>query len=166
MDMLVKLFDLPPLYPEIEKMEKLGIAIRKPIGPENYGIIHWINETFGPHWAGEAENSFFNNPKTIWIAERGGKIIGFACIDATVKGFFGPTGVAKEERGQGIGKALLLAALHGARDLGYGYCVIGSVGPAEFYEKVCGATKIPGSDPGVYKGMIWPPKKKKEKKEE
>ena len=32
--------------------------------------------------------------------------------------------------------------------------VIGSVGPAEFYKKICGATEIEGSSPGVYRGML------------
>ena len=32
---------------------------------------------------------------------------------------------------------------------GYGYAIIGGVGPAPFYEKVCGAFTIPGSDPGI-----------------
>ncbi|MEX0750197.1 MAG: hypothetical protein WD359_05250 [Dehalococcoidia bacterium] len=35
-------------------------------------------------------------------------------------------------------------------ELGYAYAIIGGVGPAEFYAKVCGATVIENSDPGVY----------------
>ncbi len=34
--------------------------------------------------------------------------------------------------------------------LGYAYAVIGGVGPAEFYEKVCGAFAIPGSERSIY----------------
>jgi hypothetical protein len=37
---------------------------------------------------------------------------------------------------------------------GYGYAVIGDPGPTEFYQKVVGAVDIPGSWPGVYKGML------------
>ena len=36
------------------------------------------------------------------------------------------------------------------REMGYAYAVIGGVGPAAFYEKVCGAFIIPGSDISVY----------------
>jgi hypothetical protein len=36
------------------------------------------------------------------------------------------------------------------REMGYGYAIIGGVGPAAFYEKVCGATVIEGSDVSVY----------------
>ena len=158
-DLLVKLYELPPVYPLIEELESKNIIIRKPIGPENYHVIKWISEHFGSGWAAEAENSFFNDPKTIYIATREdengkNKILGFACYDATVKGFFGPTGVAEEERGQGIGKALLLVCLHGLKDLGYGYGIIGSAGPVDFYKKCCNATVIDDSSPGVYKGML------------
>jgi len=153
-DMLVKLFKLPPLQPELDKMSGLGITIRKPIGPENYAVIGWIKEYFGNTWAGEAENAFFNNPKTIYIAIRGSEMLGFACYDATVRNFFGPTGVKESERGKGIGKALLLACLHGMKNDGYGYGIIGDPGPTEFYEKVCGAVMIEDSGKSVYKGML------------
>ena len=157
-DMLVKLFELPPLQPEIDKMKALGITVRKPIGPENYKVRDWIKEHFSEGWAGEAENSFFNNPKTMYIAlretEKGSEMLGFACWDATVKGFFGPTGVKESERKKGIGKALLLACLHGMYNDGYAYGIIGSPGPFDFYAKVCGAVTIEGSGESIYKGML------------
>ena len=53
-----------------------------------------------------------------------------------------------------IGAALLLACLSAMREEGYGYAVIGSVGPADFYKKICGAVEIEGSSPGVYRGML------------
>ncbi|MDF2685124.1 MAG: family acetyltransferase [Clostridia bacterium] len=153
-DLLVKLYELPPLQPEFEKMQKAGVIIRRPIGPENYKVIAWITEHFGEGWAGESENAFFNNPKSIFIAIKDEKMVGFACYDATVKGFFGPTGVQEDCRGLGIGKALLIYTLHGLKDAGYGYGVIGSPGPVEFYVKALGAMEIPCSAPGVYKGML------------
>lgn len=80
-------------------------------------------------------------------------MIGFACYNATAKGFFGPTGVSPEARGLGAGKALLIAALHAMREDGYGYGIIGAAGPTEFYAKTVGATEIPDSVPGIYRGM-------------
>ena len=153
-DLLVKLYELPPLQPEIEKMQKVNVLIRRPIGPENYKVIAWIKTYFGEGWAGESENAFFNNPKSIFIAIKDEKMVGFACYDATTKGFFGPTGVQEDCRGLGIGKALLIYTLHGLKDQGYGYGVIGSPGPVEFYVKALNAIEIPNSIPGVYKGMI------------
>lgn len=165
-DLLVRLYDLPPVYPLIEELKKKNIIIRRPIGPENYIVIDWIKKNFGDMWAGEAENAFFRSPKGIFLAIREpqnndgsgdcqSKILGFACYDATVKGFFGPTGVLEEERGQNLGKALLLSCLHAMHDEGYGYGVIGSAGPVHFYEKCCGAIEIPNSDPGIYKGFLY-----------
>jgi len=66
------------------------------------------------------------------------------------RGFFGPTGVLPELRGKGIGAALLLRCLESMREMGYAYAVIGGVGPASFYEKVCGAFLIPGSETSIY----------------
>ncbi|MBQ1862799.1 MAG: GNAT family N-acetyltransferase [Clostridia bacterium] len=158
-DMLVKLFSLPPLQPELDRMSAIGVTIRRPIGPENYAVIEWIKKYFPSSlWASEAENAFFNSPKTIYIAlrenENGSEMLGFACWDATVRNFFGPTGVKESERGKGIGKALLLACLHGMHEEGYAYGIIGSPGPVDFYKKCCGGVMIEDSGQSVYKGML------------
>jgi GNAT superfamily N-acetyltransferase len=87
---------------------------------------------------------------------RDGHILGFACHDAIAPNFFGPEGVAANERGHGIGRALLLAALHALREQGYAYAIVGGVGPADFYAKCVGAMPIPGSTPGIYGGMLRP----------
>ena len=157
--MLVQLFKLPPLQPELDRMADIGVTVRRPIGPENYAVIDWIKKYFPSSlWASEAENAFFNSPKTIYIAlregENGSEMLGFACWDATVRNFFGPTGVKESERGKGIGRALLLACLHGMREDGYAYGIIGSPGPVEFYKKCCGGVMIENSGQSVYKGML------------
>ena len=43
-----------------------------------------------------------------FIATEEGKIIGFACYDASAKGFFDPIGVLPETRKKNVGTALLL----------------------------------------------------------
>ncbi|MNL63125.1 hypothetical protein D3C87_1872180 [compost metagenome] len=90
------------------------------------------------------------------VAVHDEKIVGFSCHDVTALGFFGPTGVDESMRGQGIGEALLLASLTAMREAGYGYAIIGGVGPAKFYERVAGAVEIPDSTPGIYAGMLFP----------
>ena len=40
------------------------------------------------------------------------------------------------------------------RDEGYGYAIIGSAGPVDFYNKCVGATVIEGSVPGIYANLI------------
>ena len=93
-------------------------------------------------------------PPTLFVAQRGDTIVGFACYDTTAKGFFGPTGVDETERGKGIGEALLMLTLRALRESGYGYAIIGDPGPVGFYKRRLDAFEIPGSKPGVYAGML------------
>ncbi len=78
---------------------------------------------------------------------------GFACYEVSCRAFFGPTGVIAEARGRGVGRALLLHAMHGLREPGYAYGIIGQAGPTEFYKKTLGGIEIEGSSPGIYPGQ-------------
>lgn len=153
-DMLVKLYNLPDDWSFLQEQAAKGITIRKPIGPEKHLAIAWIRQQFSSAWASEFDQAISNRPITCFIAVQDEKLIGFGCYDATALGFFGPTGVAEECRGQGTGKALLKACLLDMKLKGYGYAVIGAVGPAGFYEKVVGATVIPDSEPSIWKGWL------------
>jgi hypothetical protein len=57
-------------------------------------------------------------------------------------------------RGKGVGKALLFECLHGLRELGYVYGIIGHAGPVDFYKKTVGAVVVPDSDPGIYTDLL------------
>jgi GNAT superfamily N-acetyltransferase len=94
-------------------------------------------------------------PTTVFLAVRGQELLGFACYDTTAKGFFGPTGVDEQARGQGIGEALLIVTLKAMREAGYAYGVIGDPGPVAFYTKRLDALEIPKSKPGHYAGMLY-----------
>jgi predicted GNAT family acetyltransferase len=155
-DMLVKLYELPELNSALEEARKNGIVIKRPIGPEKYFVVEWVRSKFGNHWVSETDMTFSNKPISSFIAidEKTNKIVGFACYDATVRGFFGPTGVDEEYRGKGIGKALLLACLHDMFNVGYAYAIIGDPGPIEYYKKTVNAIEIEGSYPGIYKNMV------------
>ena len=37
---------------------------------------------------------------------------------------------------------------------GYGYAIIGWIGPGEFYRKTVGAVEIPDSTPGIWKDWL------------
>ena len=151
-DMLVKLYDLPEL--DLSRQEAQGITVRRAIAPEKHIVVGWVREHFNDHWASEAEVAFTNTHITCYIATQENTILGFACHDVSARNFFGPTGVDQTQRGKGIGAVLLLMALHAMRWDGYGYAIIGGVGPAEFYTKIVGASLIPDSTPGIYKGML------------
>jgi GNAT superfamily N-acetyltransferase len=147
-DMLVRLYDLPPHADTSPQMRTQGVIIRKPFGPERHTLIEWVRHHFSDHWAAETDNAMSTRPMSCLVAVLDKQFVGFACYDTTFLGMFGPTGVAEEHRGKGIGKSLLLAAMRDMLLKGYAYAVIGMVGPVEFYAKVLGATVIPGSDPG------------------
>ena len=150
MDLLVRLYELPK-PPRVPK----SLEIRRALPPERRVIVGWIEREFGARWAGEAETALSAMPPGVLIAVDGGRLLGFACYDATAKGFFGPTGVDPKAQGRGIGTALLFRTLEAMREAGYGYAVIGSAAKARrFYESTVGATPIAGSDPGIYKGML------------
>lgn len=153
-DLLVKLYTLPPLQPEIDRLADSGIPVRRALAPEKHRVLDWIGASFGANWHSEAEVTFARQPITCWIAVDGRQVIGFGCHEATLRNFFGPTGVDPAYRGRGIGAALLLACLHDQKALGYGYAIIGGAGPVSFYEKIVGAIPIPDSYPGVYAGLM------------
>ncbi len=153
-DLLVKLYELPPAHDLIAALAAHGISIRRAIAPEKHLVTAWVGAHFDQGWVSETEAGFSNHPPTVFIAVQDEQCVGFACHDATMKNFFGPTGVDERLRGRGIGRALLLACLHNMRAQGYGYAIIGAAGPVDFYVQAVGAQVIEGSSPGIYQGML------------
>ncbi len=153
-DMLVPLLKLPALEPILQEMRAQGIVIRRAHSFEITLVRAFILSEFGDGWADEITPCYNRQPITLYIALKAGELVGFGAYEATRRNFFGPTGVAKAERGQGIGKALLVACLQGMLEMGYAYGVIGGAGPVAFYEKTVGAAVIPDSVPGIYTDMI------------
>lgn len=153
-DLLVPLYRLPSAEATITSLAAEGILIRRAFPFELSRTRRFIATTFSESWADETEAAFARQPITCWIAIHEKRVIGFACVDATMRGCFGPTGVDPTFRGKGVGAALLLAALQGLKDMGYAYGIIAGAGPVAFYEKACGATVIPDSTPGIYVDML------------
>jgi GNAT superfamily N-acetyltransferase len=153
-DLLVKLYTLPPLEPELSQLDNQGVIVRRAIAPEKHLVLAWIQEHFNTHWVSECDVAFHHMPASCWIAIEKEQLIGFACYESTCKNFFGPMGVLEIAQGRGVGKALLLGCLHDMRVQGYAYAIIGGVGPAEFYHKTVGAVTIADSTPGIYGGML------------
>ena len=110
------------------------------------GILKFIENKFGRIWRFEAARAFENDPPTIFFmtidGDAGGEIAGFAAHDANNRGlgFFGPTGVARAQRGRGLGTHLLRASLADLRRLGHDRAVIPWTDAIDFYRKACGAS--------------------------
>ena len=152
MDMLVKLYEVQDDLPLMEKLKSEGILIKKAMAPDLTKITSWVKDTFGQGWADECTAGILVGG--CWIAVKDQQVIGFACYDATLPDFFGPTGVLEEMRGRGIGRALLIRCLLSMKEKGYAYAIIGSAGPMDFYKKAVGAIPIEGSVPGAYRNMV------------
>jgi predicted N-acetyltransferase YhbS len=149
-DMLACLYDLPDATDYYRRTAEAGITVRRAEPWDRSRFRAFIQEQFGIPWADEAETAYIHQPITAFIAMSGNDIVGFAVYECTRRGYFGPTGVREDLRGRGIGAALLFRCLRAMFELGYAYAIIGGVGPAEFYETVCGAFIIPGSERGIY----------------
>lgn len=152
-DMIANLTTLPapPPLPE-------GIALKRALPADKSRILAFVRLHFNKNWVNEAEYALNREPPACFLATENGSLVGFACYDASAKGFFGPTGVAKTQRGRGVGAALLFRTLEAMREYGYGYAVIGWVGEtADFYRKTVGAQYIPGGEPknSVYSRFIF-----------
>ena len=150
-DLLVRLYDLAP--PSPTPVHRL---VRRAFAAEKQLVARWIDQEFSPAWGSEAEAAFARQPVSCFIAAGNEQVLGFACYDATARGFFGPFGVAKSARGRCLGRALLHATLLDMRANGYGYAIIGCAAETEFYRKETGAIEIPNSEPGFYRGLLRP----------
>lgn len=155
MDMLVKLYDLPPSAAAFQRLREQEIEVRRALAPEKHKVLAWVRENFSEGWASETAVAFARQPVSCFIAVKEGKIVGFACHDATCRNFFGPTGVAPLARKSGVGTGLLFACLEAMRQQGFGYAIVGGVGPAAYYSKAVGAVPIEGDDFLQKAGFYW-----------
>jgi len=149
--MLVRLYDLPSPQEYYRRAEEAGVTVRRADPWDRLRLRTFVEKEFGPLWALETDVAFSHQPITAFVAVSGGAIVGFAAYECTRRNYFGPTGVRPHLRGKGVGAALLFRCLEAMREMGYAYAVIGGVGPAAYYEKVCGAFLIPGSETGIYR---------------
>lgn len=145
-DLLVNLLKLP----EVDLDAHDDYVIRRAQPFELTIVRTFIERNFSITWADEATVGMANKPVSVHIAVFDSQVVGFSAHECTRRAFFGPTGVAENHRGKGIGKSLLLAGLHGLREMGYVYGVIAGVGPVRFYQRTVGAIVIPDSEPGIY----------------
>jgi hypothetical protein len=169
-DMLVKLYALPEVMSLISILNQKGLEIRRPHASEKHVLSAWVHQHFtDSSWATGCEVALENRPVSCYIAVEKSQVhvlsknpydlpdevlVGFACYDVASKGMFGPLGVHEDYRKQGIGSALLLACLYAMKEEGYAYAVIGWVASEDFYAHAVGATVIPDSEPGIFRGKL------------
>lgn len=154
-DLLVNLYSrrLADLAARATDVEAI---IRVALPPELHLIAGWIKTNFSEYWVSEATAAMAHQPPGCLIAILDGELVGFACYDATAKGFFGPTGVAESARGKRIGLALFYHTLVAMKANGYAYAIVGSAGPIDFYVNAMGALPIPSDKEDIYQGLLRP----------
>lgn len=131
MDLLVNLYSRR-MAALAERVGAVEATIRVALPPELHIIQDWVRRNFSDYWVSELTVAMAHQPPGCLVAIDNGELVGFACYDATARGFFGPTGVAESHRGKGIGAALLYHTLAAMKAQGYAYAVIGGVGPVDF----------------------------------
>jgi len=151
-DLVVRLYDLPRTDRAV--ITPGAFLVRSAMAYEKHLVIAWVRENFGDGWGSECDVAFANRPISCFLATQEGQLLGFACYDATCRGFFGPLGVEENARRQGVGRVLLIHCLRAMAAAGYGYAIVGGVDAPGFYEKTVGAFAIPGSTPGVYRDRL------------
>ncbi|GIQ65414.1 N-acetyltransferase [Paenibacillus cisolokensis] len=152
-DMLVKLYALPETETPEQYAARTGITVRRAIGPEKLAVAEWVEKHFSKNWRSECEVAFSRQPVSCLVAVRDGKLLGFACYDATCKGFSvrpvwtktnGASASASSCFANAAGDAQRRLRIRGDRR--------GRSG--RLLRKTAGAVVIEGSVPGVYAGMI------------
>ena len=153
MDLLVNLYSRK-LDELRQRAEGVAATIRVALPPEQHIIKDWVRRHFSEYWVSEVSAAMAHQPPGCLLAVANGELVGFACYDATARGFFGPTGVSEDQRGKGVGLALFHHTLAAMKAQGYAYAIIGSAGPVDFYVKAAGAMPIPADGEDIYQGLL------------
>lgn len=153
MDCLVNLYSRQ-MAALAQRVESVEATIRRALPPELHLVQRWVRENFSEYWVSEVTVAMSHQPPGCLIAIVDGQLVGFACYDATQRGFFGPTGVAESQRGQRIGLALFYHTLAAMKAQGYAYAIVGSAGPVAFYVNAVGAVPIQADKEDVYQDLL------------
>jgi len=126
---------------EIEKRLAMdGILCRRLEPNEKDRLLEWMSsEGYSSGWQYQTLCAAEVDPPAVFVAEKNGELIAFACFDGVRPGWFGPMGTRESMRGAGIGSVTFLKCLQDMKARGYRVCEINSVGPLYFYSKVANA---------------------------
>lgn len=155
MDLIINLYQ--------EKLENLTIKpkdgkiqIKRILTPNADQLVSFVKENFNATWASEVKSGLYKSDPTCFIATLDAKIIGFACFDATARGYFGPTGINSSYRGLNIGQALYIETLKLMKSYGYGYAVVGATTDelSNFYGKYLDLVKL-DNEKTIYNRLLY-----------
>jgi GNAT superfamily N-acetyltransferase len=146
-DMIVPLLALPDLAPVMARVAEQGLVVGRATMGGLTPLRALIASHFTQVWADAVLANLTHAPATVFTASAGDAIVGYGAHSGNRPGIVGPLGVHPEHRGRGVGAALLFQCLLDLQAAGYVYAIIGQVGPAAFYDKTCGAFRLPAEWP-------------------
>ena len=116
-----------------------GVNVRRAQPADLPALAAFARATFGGAWDAELAGSLGRPDAGCHLAERDGKVLGFAAYGSSRPSWFGPMGTAPAAEGSGIGGVLLRRCLRDQRAAGIASAQIGWVGPVPFYSGSAGA---------------------------
>jgi predicted N-acetyltransferase YhbS len=126
-----------PIESDLQTLAHAGLTIRRAVPADRAGLDEFFAAHFGESWRFEAQLAIENDPPSLHLALRDGRVIAFSAHSTQNRewGFFGPMGTAPECRGLGVGRVLLWLCLNDLRAAGHRTAVIPWVGPISFYHR-------------------------------
>lgn len=116
-----------------------AVTVRRARASDGPVLHDLIEAHFEAVWQHEVHLALQRAHPTVHVAERDGRLVGFAAHGVYQPDLFGPLGTDPAQRGSGIGVALLHACLGDMAVAGLPVAQIGWIGPARFYARAAGA---------------------------
>lgn len=116
-----------------------GTLVRRAAASDAPALRDLVAAHFTAAWEHELRVAVDRERPTAFVAERAGRVVGFAAHGVYRADAFGPLGTDPGERGSGVGAALLRACLDDMAAAGLSTARISWVGPAGFYSRTVGA---------------------------
>lgn len=118
-----------------------GVVIDRATTAARAEVEAFVAATFSHAWRFEVSHAFADPSPPLFVARRGGVVVGFSAHEVNNRGLgcYGPAGVHPDERGAGLGAALLRASLTDLADRGHAQAIIPWVSSVDFYRKVARA---------------------------
>lgn len=116
-----------------------GWTVRRAMPADAGPLDAFVRALFPGPWPREAARALARPVPSVFVAQHGSRLAGFACHSVYRAGWFGPIGTAEAARGHGIGAVLLGYCLADLAAAGLPIVDIVWVGPAAFYARTVGA---------------------------
>jgi len=124
---------------EEQRLREQGIIARRATS-EDRDKVWELALTSSEGWAIESARSYDNDPLSLFVAEKDGRLINFACYGTGGPMYFGPLLTLPEFRGQGIASVTTRMCMADMQRLGWQRIEINWAGPIGFYTRSVGAT--------------------------